>query len=195
LHCAGVFQCMMSMAAGRVPSGEATLAGAPPATRHWPPGQPHVAEHCRPHRTCSDRRGDPTSSQPTSNDYIDKSPTAPRARTTATRAPAAATEQPSPSSPIRRFSKPGDPPSTFPRTHRSYPGHPLFSPAPILIGVRASAAAPPLLCSRRSPVTSGRSTATNQERVRPISTPCHLFACAGPTSPAATSPPPSGPRV
>jgi hypothetical protein len=152
--CAGVLLCMTSMATGRVPSREATLAGAPPAARHWPLGQPHVAKHCRPHRACSDRRGDPTTLQLTSHDYIDKSPTAPLAHTIAARAPAATTGQSSPSSPIRRFSKPGDPPTTFHRTHRSYPGHPLFSPAPILTGIRASAAAPPLLRRRRSPVTS-----------------------------------------
>jgi hypothetical protein len=35
---------------------------------------------------------------------------------------------------------------------------------------------------------SGRSSATNRERVRPISTLCHLFACVGPTSPAASRP-------
>jgi hypothetical protein len=39
----------------------------------------------------------------------------------------------------------------------------------------------------------GRSTATNRERVRQISTLCHLFACVEPTSPAASLPPP--PRV
>jgi hypothetical protein len=87
MHCAGGLLCKTSMAAGMVPSGEATLADAPPAARQWPPGQPHVAEHYRPHRACSDHRGGPTSSQPTSHDYIDKSPTAPRARPTAARAP------------------------------------------------------------------------------------------------------------
>jgi hypothetical protein len=64
-----------------VPSGEATLAGAPPAARHWPSGQPHIAEQCRPHRVCTGHRGDITNSQPTSHDYINKSPFVPRART------------------------------------------------------------------------------------------------------------------
>jgi hypothetical protein len=81
LRCAGVLMCMTSRAAGMVPSGEATLAGAPPTARHWLPGQPHVVEPCRPHRACSGHQGDITSSQPTFRDYINTSPTTPRART------------------------------------------------------------------------------------------------------------------
>jgi hypothetical protein len=94
----GGLLCMTSMAAGMVPSGKAALTGAPPSARHWPPGQPHVTEHCRPHRACTDHRGDPTSSQLTSHDYIDKSPTAPRARPTTARAPPPAIGTPSVSS-------------------------------------------------------------------------------------------------
>jgi hypothetical protein len=101
MRCAGELLCMTSMADGMVPSGEATLADATPAARHWPPGQPHVAEHCCPHRACSDHRSGPTSSQPTSHDYIDKSPTAPRARPTAARAPPPAIGIPSVSSLLR----------------------------------------------------------------------------------------------
>jgi hypothetical protein len=81
LRCADVLLCMTSTAAGMVPSGEATLTGAPPTARHWPPGQPHVAEPCRPRRACSGHRGDITTSQPTFRGYINTSPTAPRART------------------------------------------------------------------------------------------------------------------
>jgi hypothetical protein len=54
---------------------------------------------------------------------------------------------------------------------------------------RATTDSPPPLADD----ISGRSTATNREGVRPISALCHLFACAGPTSPAASLPPP--PRV
>jgi hypothetical protein len=81
LRCADVLLCMTSTAAGMVPSGKATLTCAPPTARHWPPGQPHVAEPCRPRRACSGHWGDITSSQPTFRDYINTSPTAPRART------------------------------------------------------------------------------------------------------------------
>jgi hypothetical protein len=81
LRCAGVLLYMTSTAAGMVPSGEATLAGAPPTARHWPPGQPHAVEPCRPRRACSGHRGDITGSQPTFRGYINTSPTTPRART------------------------------------------------------------------------------------------------------------------
>jgi hypothetical protein len=81
LRCASVLLCMTSTAAGMVPSGEATLVGTPPTARHWPPGQPQVAEPCRPRRTCSGHRGDITSSQLTFRGYINTSPTAPHART------------------------------------------------------------------------------------------------------------------
>jgi hypothetical protein len=72
---------VVTFTAAGVPSGEATLAGAPPAARHWPPGQPHVAEQCHLHRACTGHRGDITNSQPTSRDYLNKSPFVPRART------------------------------------------------------------------------------------------------------------------
>jgi hypothetical protein len=80
LRCAGVLLCMTFTAVWGVPSGEATLAGVPTASRHWPPGQPHVAAHCRPHRVCTGHRGDITNSQPTFRDYINKSPFVPCAR-------------------------------------------------------------------------------------------------------------------
>jgi hypothetical protein len=135
MHCAGGLLCMTSMAAGMVPSGEAALAGAPPAARHCPPGQPHVAEHCRPHRACTDHRGDPTSSQPTSHDYIDKSPTAPRARPTAARASPPAIGTPLVSSLLRPLPWPTPKPS--PCTHRAYmrvcwPNRRACSPEPEL---------------------------------------------------------------
>jgi hypothetical protein len=101
LRCTGVLLCMTSTAARMVPSGEATLAGAPPVARHWPLGQPHVVEHCHPHRACSGHWGDLTSLKPTSHDYINKSPTAPRART-----PPSAIGAASVSSLLRAFTTP-----------------------------------------------------------------------------------------
>jgi hypothetical protein len=72
-RCAGVLLCVTFTAVWGVPSGEATLVGALTAACHWPPGQPHVAEHCRPHRVCTGHRADITNSQPTFRDYINKS--------------------------------------------------------------------------------------------------------------------------
>jgi hypothetical protein len=64
-------------------------------------------------------------------------------------------------------------PRSCPRRRPSARGHATTDPPPPLAGD-----------------ISGRSTATNREGVRQISDLCHLFACAGPTSPAASLPPP-----
>jgi hypothetical protein len=68
-----------------------------------------------------------------------------------TRVPAAAAVPPLSSSPLRRFSKPGDLPSTFSRSHGSSPCSTWLSPGPSLTTVQLSAGAPPLLRRRRSP--------------------------------------------
>jgi hypothetical protein len=54
----------------------------------------------------------------------------------------------------RLSTEPTNPSRTSTRSHGSYPCRTLLSLAPILTGIRASAAAPPLLRRRRSPVTS-----------------------------------------
>jgi hypothetical protein len=86
LRCVGVLPCVTSTAAGgrqvARPHSRRTARRAPLAAE-----RSHITGHCRPHRACSDRRDDPTSSQPTSREYINQSSTAPRARPTAARAP------------------------------------------------------------------------------------------------------------
>jgi hypothetical protein len=107
-----------------------------------------------------------------------------------TRVPAAAVGPPPSSSPLRRFSKPGDLSSAFPGSHGSSPSSTWLRPAPSLTAVQVPAGAPPPLAGD----SSGRSTATNRSRVSLIEDPHRLFAWPRSTSPPASLPPPSGPR-
>jgi hypothetical protein len=112
--------------------------------------------------------------------------------------PAVAAGQPPTSSSPRAIPKPTNRLSLFPRSPRSYPCHTLTSSAPVLAGVRVPAAAPPLVCRRRSPLAgdiSGQFTATHRSRVSPIAIPPRLFATPCLTSPPASSPSPLGVKV
>jgi hypothetical protein len=99
------------------------------------------------------------------------------------RAPAAAAGPPPLNSPLRRSSEPRLPvqqvvePSPSPHHRPSSHG-------------RAAAAPPPPLAGDYS----GRTTATNQSLVSPVNDPHNMFTFPCPTSPLASSPPPSGPR-
>jgi hypothetical protein len=86
---------------------------------------------------------------------------------------------------------PRQPPSIFPRPHGSSPCSTWLSPVLPLAAVRVPAGAPP------PPLAgdlSGRTSATNQSLVSPIDDPRSMFTFPCPTSPPASSPPPSGPR-
>jgi hypothetical protein len=107
-----------------------------------------------------------------------------------TRVPAAATGPPPSSSPLRRFSKPGDLPRAFSESHGSSPCSTWLSPGLSLAAVQFPAVAPPLLAGD----SPGQSTATNRSRVSPIDDPCRLFVWPSPTSPPASWFPPSRPR-
>jgi hypothetical protein len=106
-----------------------------------------------------------------------------------TRVLAAAAGPPLSSSPLRRSSEPRQPLNTFPRPHGSSPCSMWLSPALTLTAVRVPAGAPPPLAGD----LSGQTTAANQSLVSPIDYPHSMFTSPCPTSPSASSPPPSGP--